>query len=290
MCEEELCRYFRHLEASGYAKSTIEWKRYGLKRFCAYLAGSETHSVREVMRAEVDAYKLYLKEKYRTEKGKPIAGGTYRAYLSALSGFFGWLVTTERILSNPVERNDRARRHREMKHSMVLTPEETVRVLECFAPRTAVGLRNRAILELLYSTGIRRSEVVNLDVRDFWFEEVELVVSDGKAKRDRVVPVGEYAGHFTEAYLRLVRPWMVKPEAEKALFVSHTYGRRLKADTIADIVQRAVSESGIGKRVTPHTFRHTMATHMLRNKADLRHIQAILGHVSIGSTERSTRT
>ena len=172
-----------------------------------------------------------------------------------------------------------------MKHPVVLTPEETVRVLECFPPRMAVGLRNRAILELLYSTGIRRSEVVNLDVGDFSFEDTELVVSDGKAKRDRVVPVGEYAGHFTEAYLRLVRPWMVKLEAEKALFVSHTYGRRLKADTIADIVQRAVRDSGIGKRVTPHTFRHTMATHMLRNKADLRHIQAILGHVSIGSTK-----
>ena len=104
-------------------------------------------------------------------------------------------------------------------------------------------------------------------------------------EKDRVVHVGEYACHFTEVYRTLIRPWQIRSAAEKALFLSRSSGARLASRTIAKIVYRAASRAEIDKRVTPHGFRHAMATHMLRNKADLRHIQAILGHASIVSTE-----
>ncbi len=124
-----------------------------------------------------------------------------------------------------------------------------------------------------------------MNVGDFSFEKREIVIVKSKSKRGRVVPVGEYARHFTEAYLESVRPWLVRGDEEKALFVSQHSGRRLALRTVGQIVTRAVKKSGIAKTVTPHTFRHSMATHMLRNHADLRHIQAILGHARITSTE-----
>ena len=97
--------------------------------------------------------------------------------------------------------------------------------------------------------------------------------------------IEKHACHFTEVYRTLIRPWQVSSAAENALFLSRSSGARLASRTIAKIVYRAASRAEIGKRVTPHGFRHAMATHMLRNKADLRHIQAILGHASIVSTE-----
>jgi integrase/recombinase XerD len=146
-------------------------------------------------------------------------------------------------------------------------------------------LRDRAVLELLYSTGIRKRELVNLTVGDFRLESHELLIVNGKGGKDRVVPVGEWACYFTEAYVKNVRPWQACSPTEEALFVQHRNGRPLSPRAVGDIVERATLKSGVGRRVSPHTFRNTMATHMLRNHADLRHIQAILGHKSLRSTQ-----
>ena len=167
----------------------------------------------------------------------------------------------------------------------VLTPEETYRGLESVKPNTAMGLRDRSMLELLYSTGMRRRELANLNLSDFSFERGELLIVNPKGKRDRLVPVGEAARQFTEAYLRLIRPWMVSGEEEKALFVNHRGGGRLSLRSVSKIVHRAAQASGVKKRISPHSFRHAMAIHLLRNHANLRHIQAILGHAQITSTE-----
>ncbi len=166
--------------------------------------------------------------------------------------------------------------------------KETLRVLEAVKPNTAMGLRDRSMLELLYSTGIRRRELANLNLSDFSFERGELLIVNPKGKRDRLVPVGEMARQFTETYRRLVRPWMVSGDAEKALFVNHRGGGRLSLRSVSKIVHKAAQASGVTKRISPHSFRHAMATHLLRNHADLRHIQAILGHAQITSTELYT--
>ena len=160
-----------------------------------------------------------------------------------------------------------------------------LRIIQSSTPTTALGLRDRAILELLYSTGIRGRELVNLNVGDSRVACHELIVVNGKGGKDRLIPVGQWACFFTEAYVKNVRPWAISDPAEKALFVLHTKGRRLSPRAVGDVVDRATAKSGVGRRVSPHTFRHSMATHMLRNNADLRHIQAILAHTSLRSTE-----
>jgi len=166
-----------------------------------------------------------------------------------------------------------------------------MRIIQACIPTTAVGLRDRAVLELPYSTGIRKRELMNLSLGDFRVESREPLIVNGKGGKDQVVPVGEWACYFTEAYVKNVRPWQVCSPAEKALFVQHRNGRRLSPRAAGDIVDRATAKSGVGRRVSPHlsTFRHTMATHMLRNQADLRHIQAIPGHTSLRSTQVYTR-
>jgi integrase/recombinase XerD len=176
------------------------------------------------------------------------------------------------------------RKAKPLKLPEVLSEEEAIRILEATLFNTPHGLRDRAILEILYSTGLRRQELINLNQEDLLLERQELWIKQGKGRKDRLVPVGEYAVRFTEAYLKLVRPWMVEAVAEKTLFLTMN-GQRLTPQSLKLIITKAMKRSGIAKKVTPHTFRHSMATHLLRNGADLRHIQALLGHASLQSTE-----
>ena len=111
------------------------------------------------------------------------------------------------------------------------------------------------MLEILYSTGMRKGELVALNVADFSFERQEIVIVTSKSRKGRMVPVGEYARRFTEAYLRAVRPWLARNDEEKALFVSVRSGRRLAVRTVGQIVGRAARMSGVAKTITPHTFR-----------------------------------
>lgn len=283
--EQDVFEYLIHLVAKGYSKETVRWRKSPLLQLLRYLHARKVRAMEAITREILEEYTIGLKEGRFTPRKKSLSEGTYRDHMIALRDFFGWLKDAGRIIASPMPMEPETRPRKPLRLPQVLSPEETVKVLESFSPATALGLRDRAMLELLYSTGIRKRELVNLNLEDFSCESHELLILDGKGKKDRVVPVGEHACRFTDAYIRLVRPWQVKDEREKALFVQHHSGSRLALRTVAQIVERAVDRSGVEKRVTPHTFRHTMATHLLRNHADLRHIQAILGHKSLESTQ-----
>jgi len=252
-----------------------------------YLSAAGLTDLRDVTTDHVDAYLGYLASGYRTAKGRPISTRHLRGHFLCVKDFFAWLVREGRILRSPYGLR-RSPKVLPGRLPVVLTPEEVVRVLESADPRTLLGLRDRSMLELLYSTGMRKGELVSLNLADFSFGKQEVVILKSKSRKGRVVPMGEYARHFTEAYIRTVRSLLVKDEEEKALFVSRQSGRRIAVRTVGQIVARAAKQSGVATPITPHTFRHSMATHMLRNRADLRHIQAILGHAQITSTELYT--
>jgi integrase/recombinase XerD len=287
MWEHELGEYLDHLTARGLPQDTVRHRRNKVRQMILFLGAAGVGELQEVTREHVDRYLAYLGGEYRTAKGAPISVSHLREHHLCVRDFFAWLEREGRILQSPYGLREMPRRV-QGRLPEVLTPEEAVRVLESLNPGTSLGLRDRAMLEILYSTGMRKGELVSLNVDDFSFERKEIVIVKSKSKRGRVVPVGEYARHFTEAYLRTVRPWLVRTDDEKALFLSDHRGKRLAAGTVGQIVGRAVRRSGLAKTVTPHTFRHSMATHMLRNRADLRHIQAILGHATITSTELYT--
>ena len=286
--DAELSAYLASLQARGLAEGTIRRRKGALARFSRHLAEKNISEPSEVTREHIDTYLLFLGQEYRTAQGKPISVYHLRAYHESLKGFFGWLEKKGAILQSPYGLKTPPRLPWPPPLPQVLTPEETLQVLEAVKPNTAMGLRDRSILELLYSTGLRRRELVKLNLSDFSFELRELLIVNPKGKKDRLVPVGEAARQYTEAYCRLVRPWMLGSQQEKALFVSHRGGGRLSLRSVSKIVLNAARASGVTKRVSPHSFRHAMATHLLRNQADLRHIQAILGHAQITSTELYT--
>jgi integrase/recombinase XerD len=284
MFDQDLAGYLAALEAWGISEETRRHRRGMVGQLLQHLAAQGITALAEVGKMHLDAYLVFLRDGYRTAQGRPLAISSFRLHHDCLRDFFAWLQQQGRILSSPYGLRQPPKRPWPPPLPTILTPEEAIRVMESVALHTAAGLRDRAILELLYSTGMRKRELVNLNVTDVSFERQEALIVNTKTKRDRVVPVGEFARHCVEAYRRLVRPWLAASEEEKALFLSTRKGRRVALRTVARIVERAVKKSGVNKRVTPRTLRHSMATHMLRNRADLRHIQAILGHAQLTST------
>jgi integrase/recombinase XerD len=282
--EHYLTGYLEYLAAKGYAQGTLRWRKTYLRQLFTYLDQQRITTFQNVTGDHIDNYRVYLKTEHRTVRGTLLAGSSFSSHLQAITDFFLWLEKTRQILITPVIKPLWSKTPKPLKLPHVLTEEEAVKIIEASPLNTPYGLRDRAILEVLYSTGIRRMELINLNMEDFFLKRQELFIKQGKGKKDRLVPVGEYAVKFTEAYLKLVRPWLVEALDEKALFLTMN-GQRLAPQTLRVIISKAVKKSGVTKRVTPHTFRHSMATHMLRNGADIRHIQAILGHASVQSTE-----
>jgi integrase/recombinase XerD len=204
-----------------------------------------------------------------------------------LRSFFTWLARRHVVLFNPAATLVLGDRTQPLPKT-VLTESE-VQALLAAPGRDAVGLRDRAILETLYSTGLRRAELCALDLYDLDAAGELVRVRQGKGRKDRYVPVGTHALEALRRYIHQARPELAAAPKEAALFVASITGRRLNVKTLNLIVRKRAGEAGLEKRVTPHVLRHTCATHLLQGGADLRHVQAILGHASIATTQVYTR-
>ena len=260
MFERYLLDYLIYLVGKGYAQETVRWRKSPLAMFGRYLARNGISNVTEVSHKTAEEYLASLKSGAFSPRGKPLSDGTYRDHLIALDDFFKWLLAREKLLVNPMADSREAEGRRPVRLVRALTAEEMMKIIQACIPTTALGLRDRAVLELLYSTGIRKRELVNLTIGDFRLESHELLIVNGKGGKDRVVPVGEWACYFTEAYVKNVRPWQVCSPTEKALFAQHRNGRRLSPRAVGDIVERATAKSGVGRRVSPLTLRHYSAS------------------------------
>ena len=170
----------------------------------------------------------------------------------------------------------------------ILTPLEAQRVIEAADIQTVLGYRDRTILEVLYSTGVRKGELLALTVGNVNLEEELLRINHGKGAKDRVSPLSAVACRFLETYIKAIRPQMLRDRATDRLFLS-SRARPLGRTTLDAIIGKYAKLARIGKRVTCHVWRHTCATHLLQNKANLRHVQEILGHRSLATTERYLR-
>lgn len=166
----------------------------------------------------------------------------------------------------------------------VLTEDEVKKFLSLPDVKTSKGLRDRAILEMLYSSALRNEELINLDLYDVNEKDGTLFIRQGKGRKDRIVPIGKVAIKWLKKYLAEVRRYYAASQ-EQSLFVSLMQGTRLKQKSLSMLIKEYHGHSGIPKRITPHTFRHTCATHMLKNDADIRFVQEMLGHTSAHTTE-----
>lgn len=228
---------------------------------------------------EVDAGLLGDYAVHLLERG--LAPRSVARSLSSLRAYFSFLLEEGVVTADPTETLEAPRLGRPLP--VVLSVAEVERILGAIRPEEAYAFRDRAILEVLYGAGLRVSECAALRVRDLMLEEGLLHVT-GKGSRQRLVPVGGRASDAMRRYLRDLRPRLETPASEGYVFLGR-HGRRLSRMWIWKIVRRAVRRSGVEKPVTPHTLRHTFATHLLEGGADLAAVQEMLGHADITTTQ-----
>jgi integrase/recombinase XerD len=273
--------HFEWMTVTGYSVDTVRARRQHIRRFIAWIDERGIDDPRQITRPMVERYQRFLFY-WRKANGQPLSTGMQLQYLAAIKLWFKWLARAHHILANPASDLDLPHQPKRLP-GRILSAAEVEAVLREAEPSTARGLRDRALLELLYATGLRRSETASLGVYDPDVLRGVLWVRHGKGNRQRVVPLGERACAWLEKYLHEARPELIAGETQ-ALFLTD-YGQPMRADQVADKVRRYMQFAGIGKGGATHLLRHACATHMLEGGADIRFIQAMLGHASLETTE-----
>ena len=268
--------------AIGLAEQTASIRKAALNYFIRWCNSRGIQCLDQLDRRVLEDYQGYLFH-YRKANGLPLAANTQVARLNPLKAFFKWLVRTGQVPLNHAADLIIPRLPRRLPWH-VLTVGEVDRVLAQPDLGSPYGVRDRAILELLYATGIRRAELVRLDGRDVLLDEDALFVRGGKGGHDRVIPVGRRACSWIERYLRDVRDRLASNEKDNTLFLTD-YGEPFRKNRLGDLVKRYLRRACVRARGACHMFRHACATHMLENGADIRYIQAMLGHADLSSTQ-----
>jgi integrase/recombinase XerD len=275
--------FCEHLAIRGYAATSVKNQRTALALLAEWLAERGVSRPREVTKPMLDAYQravFYMRKK----DGQPLSFASQGARLMPIRGFFRWLTRTNRILYNPASELELPRA--EQRLPAVLSADEAEQVLALADLSTPLGLRDRAMMELLYATGIRRAELAGVSIFDLDTPRCTLTVRQGKGRRDRMIPTGARAAAWCARYLSEVRPGLAIAPDDGTLFLAVEgvpFGLQTLTAIMGDYVHR------IGKPGACHIFRHTMATLMLDGGADIRYIQQMLGHANITSTQVYTQ-
>jgi integrase/recombinase XerD len=273
------------LEVRNFSEITVRVRRKQLGTFLKWSAERGITEPMEVTRPILESYQRHLFYS-RKKDGEPLSFRTQHLLLSHVRSWFRWMTRKNYILHNPASELELPRiGHYLPKH--VLTLAEIEQVLQQPDIRDAIGLRDRAMLETLYSTGMRRMELVNLKLYDLDADGGTLLIRQGKGKKDRVVPIGERAVAWIQKYKREVRPQLASEPDELTVFLTIN-GEALAREHLSDIVRYYVDQAELGKRGSAHLIRHTTATLMLENGADIRFIQQLLGHERLTTTEKYT--
>ncbi|HEX6665636.1 MAG TPA: tyrosine recombinase XerC [Solirubrobacterales bacterium] len=275
--ETALAEYDRDLRARGSAERTR--RAYGVD-LAGFLEWAKPQGLGpgDVRHRDVRRYAAGL-------SSAGAAAATVARKLASIRGLYGFLVRTERAGQNPAELVSSPKRSEKLPH--VLSSEQMRSLLEGIPARTPLELRDRAMLELAYSCGLRCEEIVNLDAGSVDFESEQVRVL-GKGGKERILPVGEPAQRALRRYLDRGRHALSADPREQALFLSKS-GRRLSNSDVTRRLGLWTREAALAAGVSPHALRHSFATHLLEGGADLRTIQELLGHASISTTQVYTR-
>ena len=278
--------HLEHLRMRNYSEETIRNRKSNLEIFCRWCEERGVVNVADVTRPVVEQYRVWLFH-YRQSDGRPLAWSSQIHRLTAVKMYFRWLVRQSYALYSPAAELELPRRPHYLPQA-VLTRSEVEQVINQPDVETHLGVRDRAILETLYSTGIRRMELCSLRVEHLDVGREVLLVRQGKGRKDRVVPVGDRALAWLDRYLWKVRPHLVMPPDGRQLFLND-HGFSMSGKRLSKLCGGYVKASGVGKAGACHIFRHTMATHMLEGGADTRFIQQMLGHEHLSTTQIYTR-
>lgn len=274
--------YFDWMRMTNCSPCTIRNHTMSLVLFAEFLLERGISHPVDVTRPMVERYQRHLFH-YRKKDGEPLSFRSQRVHLDSIRSFFRWLMKQRHILANPASDLDLPKMEYRLPPTP-LTPQEAERILSSANPSTVTGVRDRAMLEVLYSTGIRRMELSHLRLQDIDAERGTLMVRQGKGKRDRMIPIGERALSWVKLYLETSRPKLAVVPDQGFVFLT-VEGVPFLTESLTHFVRDYIRKSGLEHRGACHLFRHTMATGMLENGADIRFIQQMLGHVNLKTTE-----
>jgi integrase/recombinase XerD len=235
----------------------------------------------QITQTSLESYQRYLFQ-YRKKDGQPLAVASQHSRLAPLKVWFKWLTHRTYISQDPAAELELPRVGYKLPN--VMNRDEAERVLSQPNVGESLGIRDRAMLEILYSSGLRRMELLHLRLYDVDQKHGLVTVRQGKGKRDRVVPIGERALAWLDLYLNGLRPEVVRKPDDGVVFLT-TNGVPFTPNHLSWLARQYVKSAGIGKGGACHIFRHTMATLMLEGGADIRYIQAMLGHVRLDTTQ-----
>ena len=276
--------FLQQLTARGYSAASIDSHRWALRQFVKWSETMDHQEPSAFKRADMEAYQLFLYQ-YRSERGsKPLVLNTQLARLGCVRRFFAWLCRAGIIPANPAADLDLPRKQvRQLPKC--LNEKEILCLLAVPNPTDpSFGLRNRTILELFYASGIRRSEMINLDLGDYDPTTQTIHIRRGKGGKSRLAPIGERAASWMDRYLAESRPLFDHLPNETALFISG-YGTRITSGYLGTWVKKLMLRCGIDKTGSCHLFRHSCATDMHRGGADIRYVQEMLGHTRMETTQ-----
>ncbi len=271
-----------HISVRGQSERTVRSAKWCVSEFIVWCQERDVLLARDVTKPLIERYQRMLFYARKAD-GTPLTLVTQATRLNYIKQFFKWLTRENYLLSNPASGIELPKVEKRLpKH--ILTDSEAESILRQPDVNAPMGLRDRALLETLYSTGVRRSELGRLRIQDLDLERGTVVVRQGKGRKDRIIPIGARALAWLDRYIREVRPGYIIEPDDGSLFLSH-WGGPLSPKNLSALVGRYVKAAGLSNAGACHLFRHAMATLMLENGADIRFIQAMLGHVKLTTTE-----
>ena len=279
-------RYLNAMVASDRSPHTVRGAKSALKELVAFL---DSVDVSQIERIDHDALLRYREAlSWRlTDKGTPLSARSQSELLGHLRAFCRWMVAQDWLVADPSKRIPNPRKPQQLPKA-ILDESEVQHILAQPDLHTAAGYRDRVILEVLYSSAIRREEVAHLQLDDVDTEHGFLIVREGKNRKDRAVPIGAGVCALLESYIAGVRADWIGAGKDRHLFLNR-FGQGMGPNAVWHVVRKYCRAAGIDRAVSTHTFRHSCATHMLRAGAPIRHLQEMLGHASIETTQVYTR-
>jgi integrase/recombinase XerD len=274
--------YLQALLTQNYSEQTVENREFLLRQFIQWCQERGIADPVEVTRPVLERYQRYL-FLYRKKNGEPMSFRSQHSRLVPLRMWFRWMTRRNHLLHNPASELELPKLGQPLPKN-ILSAREVEQILQLCNIDDPIGLRDRVVIEVLYSTGIRRGEIVALKLYDLSLDRGVLLVRQGKGKKDRYVPIGERAIAWLEKYIREARPQLAAEPDDMTVFLT-AQGEPFCLDHMTSNVKARIDAAKLGKTGACHLFRHTMATLMHENGADIRFIQEILGHVKLETTQ-----
>jgi integrase/recombinase XerD len=276
-----LDEHLRHLAVKGFTENTLKVRRVHIEMFLAWCTERGLAEPVEITRPVLERYQRHLFH-HRKKNGEPLTFSSQHARLAPLKVWFKWMTRQNYILHNPASEIELPRLGFQLPS--VLSQDEVELVLQQPNVADLIGVRDRAMLETLYSTGMRRMELLKLKLYDVDRRRGVVTIREGKGKKDRVIPIGERALAWVDKYLNEVRPVIVVEPDDGIVFLT-SMGEPFTPNYLSWLASQYVEAARIGKSGACHLLRHTMATLMLEGGADIRFIQEMLGHARLDTTQ-----